>query len=260
MRDLENLVNAWRSVNPSSQAPRILSGDEGVLDLPYTKCGDYESYRDNIEKVYNLPGALHLGLVPVPYVGSLRTASVYILMLNPGMAPLDFYAESSSEYVNRKAWKMLHQELDDDDFPNPCFDLNGMWTGGSRYWLRKFDGIIENLIEKEGFGFSEAIKLLSQRVAIVQYFPYRSKSFHVGGRILSRLKSVELIKKFVRSYISEKVGRGEACAIVARQAKRWEFPDKKDGVVVFTGQQARSAHLNEASEAGKLIIRYLTKS
>lgn len=37
---------------------------------------------------------LHLSLLPVPYVGNLRKASVVVLMLNPGFNYSDYWAES----------------------------------------------------------------------------------------------------------------------------------------------------------------------
>ncbi len=36
---------------------------------------------------------LHTGLLPMPYIGYLKKASIFILTLNPGLKPLDYYSE-----------------------------------------------------------------------------------------------------------------------------------------------------------------------
>jgi hypothetical protein len=38
-------------------------------------------------------GVIHTGLLPMPFVGSLSRAKVFLLMLNPGLSPTDYFGE-----------------------------------------------------------------------------------------------------------------------------------------------------------------------
>jgi hypothetical protein len=40
---------------------------------------------------------MHFGLTPEPYVGDIRNAKVFILLLNPGFSVLDYYGEENEE-------------------------------------------------------------------------------------------------------------------------------------------------------------------
>ena len=48
------------------------------------RAGDFAAPGDN---------RLHLGLVPQPFIGDLRRASIFVLLLNPGLSPSDYYGE-----------------------------------------------------------------------------------------------------------------------------------------------------------------------
>ena len=48
-------------------------------------------------------GVLHLGLLPMPFAGRLDRADIFILLLNPGFRPSDYFAEFRDEAF-RKAW------------------------------------------------------------------------------------------------------------------------------------------------------------
>ena len=75
--------------------PFQLSADADVLASADTVTCGYEEYsRDNF--IFDRDTRLHLGLVPLPYGGDLRSAKVFVLMLNPGLGPSDYYAEQTS--------------------------------------------------------------------------------------------------------------------------------------------------------------------
>jgi hypothetical protein len=52
----------------------------------------------------------HFALLPVPYLGNLAKADIFILLLNPGFASVDYYCESE----NRAFKKALQQNLAQD--------------------------------------------------------------------------------------------------------------------------------------------------
>lgn len=92
------LLDAWRRFKPS-KPPYILPGDEALLGAhalwQMDRWHDYvaDKERGNPMDAYKLC----LGLLPMPFVGGLRTASVFLLMLNPGARAHDFFGESEVE-------------------------------------------------------------------------------------------------------------------------------------------------------------------
>jgi hypothetical protein len=104
--------------------------------------------------------------------------------------------------------------------------------------------------------FAEARQRLARRLAIVELFPYHSETFRDADHWLRDLPSVALARGFVRETVAPRVLSGQAIAIVTRQAQLWELPHI-EGVVVYSSQQARAAHLTLASPGGKAIIAHL---
>jgi hypothetical protein len=54
--------------------------------------GWLEAYR-SLDYCASHDRRLHLGLLPQPFFGDLRRASIYVLLLNPGLGPDDYYDE-----------------------------------------------------------------------------------------------------------------------------------------------------------------------
>jgi hypothetical protein len=91
------LIDAWRGFTPAD-APFVLPADQPLLQAlegrpgmvvhrslaEYTASAGFGAADDR---------RLHLGLLPVPYVGVVETASIYLLMLNPSLAAADYFAE-----------------------------------------------------------------------------------------------------------------------------------------------------------------------
>src|SRR6266542_3172657 len=85
---------AWEALMP----PFVLARDEEVLiegrsgKSLVTVATWNEAYSDD---QFGAPGdgRLHLGLLPQPFCGNLRRATIYILLLNPGLGSTDYYGE-----------------------------------------------------------------------------------------------------------------------------------------------------------------------
>lgn len=259
MKSTEELINAWSDVTPAGLPPHVLPGDEGILERDYSCASSIHQYEAEIEEDRISPKRLQLGLAPVPYSGNLRSARVFILMLNPGFIPLDIHAEQVDSHFRSGCWNSLHQRFAPDECPNPFFDPKNIWTGGASYWIRKLDGVIKEVMENRGLGYADTLREFSRSMAFIEFFPYHSRSFGVSETVLRELRSTQLITRFVETFVERKVDSGEAGVIVARQSKRWNIKPGPNAVV-FTGQQARGAHMTSGTEAGNLIVRMLCGS
>jgi len=248
----QTLVQAWKKCR-TKEPPFIFPGDEVLLSprlkdkvsthrsykyfMKHSTAGDYARYKAELNK-------LHLGLIPAPYMGDLRKASIFILMLNPGFNPNSYFAEANPNF--RKALiKNLYQQNLDKDFPFVTLDPQFAWH--SDYWISKFQpkrrtGILEKLIEKKNITYREALKVIANKVACLQYVPYHSKSGLPGG--LPTLASTEKIRQHVHKVILPKVKKGKALVIVMRKSKAWGLPNHRN-IMKYKGPETRGGFLTD---------------
>lgn len=201
---------------------------------------------------------LHLGLIPVPFVGDMKNASIYILMINPGLELGDYF-EYEVPCFQQALRDNLRQKHKNGVMPFLFLDPQFAWHGGFRYWHRKLKGIIERLAASRGESFTEARKTLGSKLAVVQLVPYHSTVFNPKAL---KLSSVRLAQEFVKQTVAERVRCGKAIVIVARQVKTWDqiLGDdlrEKDEVIRYTPSEARGASLGPSTRGGCAILRWL---
>jgi hypothetical protein len=98
------LLQAWRAWQPS-RAPHVLAGDAGALERWKKKGGTVAVVHEDWRSASRAPDfeatsgdvRLHLGLLPMPFVGDLRNATTFLLLLNPGYGPTDYFGEFEVE-------------------------------------------------------------------------------------------------------------------------------------------------------------------
>jgi len=243
----QTLVQAWKKCR-IKEPPFIFPGDEVLLSpklqdkvsthrsfnyfIKQATKGNYARYRAELNK-------LHLGLIPTPYWGDLRKASIFILMLNPGFKPQGYFAEKDPNF--RKALiKNLYQQNLNKDFP--FVTLNPQFAWHSDYWPRRFQKVLEKLIEKKNITYREALKVIANKVACLQYVPYHSKSGLPGG--LPTLASTEKVLQHVHKVILPKVKKDKALVIVMRKSKAWGLPRHRN-IIKYKGPEAHSGYLTD---------------
>jgi hypothetical protein len=244
------LMTTWGEANLSTP-PYVLSGDEEILNF-----GQDHSEETFIHSGLYLdePTGFHLQLIPCPYCGPIGTASVYILMLNPGFGLLDMYAEKTSEELRNE----LIQQLSGNR-RNLFFDPRFFWTGGFEYWLRKFKTIIHQVANEVHISAKEAMQFISREVAFLELVPYHSQRFSLNPVVMHRLRSVKLMKSFVEDVVLKRTENNEATVIVTRKAKDWGLNEDND-IVVYSQHEARGAHISIKTRGGRAICdRLLTR-
>ena len=86
----------------------------------------------------------HLSLLPVPYLGNLRTADIFILHLNPGFG-LEEYADDADPCLRTALRHTLKQRLDAAEYPfcklNPalCRTAGFTDTGSPNFEALRFN-------------------------------------------------------------------------------------------------------------------------
>lgn len=131
---IPELIDAWRARSLAAP-PYLLPSDKALLPSKRST-HPYRSFDEFIgSPAFGAPDTrLHLGLLPIPYVGDLLHAGIYILLLNPSFAPCDYYAEEHSPEYHAALIRNLRQEHGDAAYPFFSLDPRFSWHPGFTYW------------------------------------------------------------------------------------------------------------------------------
>jgi len=260
--DDHQLVTRWRQCLLEIP-PYFFPGDDEILTEDFAYATTFESFEeftisDSLSR--KSQPRFHLGLLPVPYVGNLNRASVFIFMLNPGFRPIDYFAQQYVEEYRLAAIRNLRQENADDEYPFIFLDPRFSWHSGFEYWQSRFSDLIE-AIRKSGklhsSSYRSALRFLSQSVCCLELIPYHSRSLCFSKK-LENLASVAAMRDYVQNILLPRAGSG-TLIIVARGNRYWGLPTEEDSdkIVVYKGYETRYASLSLKSRGGKAIAKHL---
>lgn len=143
------LIQLWQKC-PLNTPPFILPEDRA--DIQSQTPGVYHSFDEYISSStfgQRNDKSLHVGLLPIPYVGNLEKASVFILLLNPGLSLAIILRSIRLRNFGRSAWRNLRQENINDEFPFFFLDPRFAWHPGFEYWQSKLGNIVQALADKQ---------------------------------------------------------------------------------------------------------------
>ena len=257
-----DLVTAWRKWNPDS-TPYMLGADANVLKH------SLDQSHVVTQRTPNFPSGdkrLHLALLPLPFLGDVLKASIYVLMLNPGLAKRDYEWDENPSF-RRALLANLRQERLDGVMPFIYLDPQFEKHDGSLYWYGRLKKVVHKLADARRTSTEEARSEIAEKLAVIELVPYHSSTGSLVGRLdKDRLPSMHLAQEFVGTTVVERVRKKEAIIIVVRQVNRWNqcLPanlTEKQGIFRYTWGQARAASFNPASNVetpgGRAILRYL---
>ena len=125
--------------------------------------------------------ALQLDLLPQPWTGSIHTAEVLMLALNPGFSEIDRVELKDHDYAEQWRHALTFRTRTPFYFLDPAFQS----TGGFRWWHRR----LRELIEVVG------LEAVARKVMCVEHFPYKSISYRpLGATLPSQQFSLELVR------------------------------------------------------------------
>ena len=253
---MHELVDRWRAC-PLTDPPYVLPGDESAHGSRRT-FHRYSSFTDFIQSdAFGATGdtSLHLGLLPLPYLGDVTGASIYILLLNPGVCPDDYYAESHHPEYRDTVVRTLRQENRNAKYPFHFLDPRFSWHAGFGWWHGRLRGIVAQWAAARNLRYQDALAEVSRRTCALELMPYHSGSFG-SHALLDRLASVRLVRRFVHDVVVPKARAGSATVVVTRRARDWGL-EASDNVVVYGGGETRAAHLGPGTRGGTAIMRRL---
>lgn len=251
---MDQIIEEWRRCQLES-GPYLLDGDNDLLKYPQ-RYVFYKTFNEYIQSNdFGLSHAkFHIGLIPIPYIGNLQDSSIFILMSNPGLSNIDYYAEQYNADYRRALKNNLRQENFDTRFPFVCLNPQFSWHAGFEYWWSKFSSIVKIESDRRRISYQETLSIIAKSISVLQLFPYHS----TVNRFFNDLYSVKLIKQYVKEVLVKKAENDQASIVVARGARSWEL-EKHKNIAIYDGPQARGASLSVNSEGGKLIMDRLKK-
>lgn len=250
---MSTLVELWKRIDLKSP-PFIFPGDEKYLSEvnSFRNIVSFEKYVDDINEIKKAPHKFHLNLLPIPYMGNLETAKIFILMANPGLAASDYKAEFQDADYPNDLIKNLHQKAD-SDFPYVSINPKYCWHGGFEYWDAKFKDIIGFIQKEYKLSYVDALSFFSQNVAALELIPYHSKQ----SNYLPGLESTKLIKNYVTGVLLPRARTGKILIVVTRNIRAWGLKEEKKIILYGKPGQARGASLGKVTKGGKAIMEFL---
>jgi len=259
-RDIHDLLAAWRKF-AASAPPFVLEADEALLEPSVAKRwtaihAGWSAF--TLNPSFGAPDRrLHLALLPMPFAGALETASVVVLMLNPGLNPVDYFAEYEVPEFRKVLLSNLQRSEAGPEHANPFLNPQFAWHSGFGYWHAKFRELIANHAAAHGRSLAESLRVFAREVAFLELYPYHSESFGLPRSITSRLVSARLARSYAHEVLLPRARSGETLLLVTRQSKEWGLGAERN-VVVYSRGEARGAHLTPRSRGGEAILRHLS--
>jgi len=200
---------------------------------------------------------LHLSLLPVPYSGDLSRAKIVILLLNPGFAFCDYWAETKMPDLRKRLEDNLHQSFKGVKFPFLWLDPQFCFHSGFVWWEKKLRDVTTAIAEKKFKGrYLDAMRYLSGKIACLELVPYHSSSFRAHV-LIDQLNSVKMVKKYVHESLVPDANTDIRTLIVTRKVKAWALPRGTKNLVIYKGGYTRGASLSPNSRGGKAILKRL---
>lgn len=173
---MHDLIRAWRQLDHSPGQSYILPSDIPIMHPSHTVFyRSLQLYKRRNKANDKANGRLYqIGLLPVPYVGRITTASVFLLLNNAGLSPNDYNAELGFPDIRDYLLKNLRQNLGRERYPFICLNPAFSMHPGFGYWEAKFRFLVGQLIAECGIDIDTAISFISKQVACLQLVPYHS--------------------------------------------------------------------------------------
>ena len=249
-----SLVEAWQRFNPNS-SPRLLPGDEALGTPKWAfRYPTYEAFVESPDFGQASP-RFHLELLPQPFIGHLTTASVFLLLLNPGFSPGDYYAQQHAPAFAAAKKRNLAQQNGADPYPFFYLDPQFAWTAGGQWWQARLRSVADELVAQNRCTLHRAYAHISRHTACLELFPYHSRAF-TAPKV--ELESTRLVRQYVGQTLVPRALAGDAVLVATRQIKAWQahwpaaaFPHPN--IVAYSAGQARGAHLSMQTPGGQAL-------
>ena len=193
----------------------------------------------------------HVDLTPVPYMGNLRSADIFLLMRNPVLGYADYGTDSCPAFQ-----KALKANICQSKQNGSCLALNPefWWSSWFLYYEHLLHGAICEYSSQTGKTYLEALKILADRMAILELSPYYSTDSNWLRDKAKELESTRRVKSAADD-LKQKAKGGRALVIVRWKPAMWGFESADEtehpSNICFVSSR------NGLGHAPELITRFL---
>lgn len=167
---------------------------------PYVLKNDFQGITLFNERYENTDYAIHLELIPEPYIGNIES-EIVLLTLNPG-----FSKDNLIEHSDPGFKQILFRNLKSSNMSFPFYYLDPKLSHirGAIWWNKKLKVLVER------FGRSK----VANKLMCIEYFPYHSKRYHSVDKILE--------SQDYSFYLVQQAILAQKLIIIMRSRNRWE--------------------------------------
>ena len=226
-KEIEKLIDFWSSFrNKKFSAEQFHPKDQEIIkSLNRCRKSDYlTEIGDFLDCARGESGKPHFHLTPVPYLGNLRTADIFLLMLNPKLESLDFYTDRCAKFQEALR-KNREQKFSDGNRSCLALDITFGWTSWFTYYEGLLNGVTTKYGRMRGLSYSRSLAKIADRLAILELVPYYSSDGSWINCQAEELKSVQHVREAARA-LERRARDGKALVVV--RSRRWGIEDKNN--------------------------------
>lgn len=245
----------WSSFD-SNTRPFIHPKDiSTIFDRKTILYASYQEYINNISFSSDTHRKLHTGLLPIPFIGDLRNAKIFLLLANPRLDHSDYKAEyDDTDY--REAVIQNIKQAPDRNYPFFALNPKFAWTGGFQYWENKFKPLATEICNQKKASYKEILKFISKSIVVLELQPYRS----IDSCFIPKLESTEIVKSFLIDTLIPRTEDGSIVLVVMRKVEEWGLRNniyQNKNIFLYGSYSAHSALLSKGSVAFDAIFTKL---
>ena len=227
--------------------PEDLVPESEMIDWDPDQAADHQAAFDADASLHR---KLHRNLLPQPFAGDLKKASVFLLYGNPGVALSDYYDDHRNDRYAELCRMNLRGELDSFVWLHPDIAT----TGPGIYWRQTFKALAKEITQRTGDLPEASFNRISRSVALVEAGAYHSKQ--TPGERLFQLRSSRVAGDFARNELRSRALRGECFILVWRRARFWGI-EADANILVRPPARAQGRYF-EQCEHGAILQQILS--
>jgi hypothetical protein len=222
-KGVQKLIDFWKDFDANSTRDQYIHEQDKLL--PSSRNSEsrssMETFFANIVSVEANQG-FHCSLRPVPYLGNLKKADMFILLLNPVVGYSDYGTDARAEFRDALV-QNIHQNFEGDGGRCLALDPQFWWSSWFSWYEKMLRTTISKYAEDAKKTYLDALDDLSRRLAIIELVPYYSlNSDKVNVRLVEELKSAQAAKEAAQELV-HRAAYGEALVVVRWGRRLWEI-------------------------------------
>jgi hypothetical protein len=232
-KGIQKLIDFWRGPGASCTSDPYIHEDDKSALLHLRNCeaiSSMETFFDNVVPDKANRG-FHCSLRPVPYLGNLKKADIFILLLNPVVGYSDYGTDACPEF-QKALEKNIRQDFEAGEGRCLALDTQFWWSSWFSWYERTLRRTISEYAEKTEKSYRQSLEGLADRLAIIELVPYYSSSQSSGkvtNKLVRELRSAQAAKEAARELV-QRAARGEVHVVVMWGNKEWEIRDSENVV------------------------------